>query len=69
MPGRLLRTRSGSCTPPARRAWYLLNQGEGVFIPADDLETTVRFDIMGDKVLAMLMTAANRTEQVAERVE
>jgi hypothetical protein len=55
--------------PSGRRAWYLLHQGEGLFLPADNIEVKITFAMNpgGTQTRAMNMVAGD-DQTVAVRV-
>jgi hypothetical protein len=56
--------------PPERRAWFMLNQGNGMFRPADDVKVKITFemDSTGTQARAMNIDEGDDTA-VAVRIE
>jgi len=56
--------------PPERRAWYMLHQGDGLFLPADNVKVKITFEMNADGTQARAMNIDEGDDQaVAVRVE
>ena len=56
--------------PPERRAWYMLHQGDGLFMPADNVKVRITFEMNADGTQARAMNIDEGDDQaVAVRVE